>query len=356
MAQTQAARNVKIAVNRLLILLEKVNKQIDQAHTDQDVPADRQLRHLRADYITQLAALLVHLPTGLSLFDFRKRPRLKEVLLVEPFRVFTRWSTGEIRLNDYNEAQAEWLTSDSLIFNKLAEWKHFCTAEVSPQSGGILQWPTVLIDLTNLRGEVCYAPLDFDPLEMYRTGTLLTEDEFEAILKRKAAPPHHSGNIDRSDVIADPSAGEVKIGNRVYEDPGPSDMDKYVGRVKWKQDPLEFQREVRGYDTGLSEGQRALVDLLGFVSLTDGQVDELKAVILRWFDKQIPSATPVLPEIASDHPPRDNDIFEDYEVDIAQERNTTRMSCFLNQLPDYEVNQSEVNEQIRLIRAEYGYN
>ena len=82
----------------------------------------------------------------------------------------------------------------------------------------------MLIDLTDIRGEVCYVPLDFDPLEMYRTGTLLTEEEFEVILKR----------------------------------------------------------ETYDFDTELSYAKRSIIDALGHTSLTDSQVDELKIIIQEW--------------------------------------------------------------------------
>ena len=67
MTQQGIACNYQKAVNRLFILIEDVNKQIDRAEQYKDAMAERQYRHLRADYLKQLTDLLDQRPAGVKL-------------------------------------------------------------------------------------------------------------------------------------------------------------------------------------------------------------------------------------------------------------------------------------------------
>ncbi len=67
MTQHGIATNYQKAINRLFKLIEDVNEQIDRAQQHKDALAERQYRHLRADYLKQLSDLLDQPPTGVKL-------------------------------------------------------------------------------------------------------------------------------------------------------------------------------------------------------------------------------------------------------------------------------------------------
>ncbi len=194
MTRQQFARNYQNAVSRLTNLIADADTQIDRARTYEDDLTERQYQHLRADYQSQLTALLNQTPVAISnhfsgttrrlcraarskmLSAPTIRPQLVAVLHVEPFRIFTRWSNGECRVNDYNALQTEWAGSSSVFYRQLAQWENFRTVEVGETK--CLQWPAVLIEFIDTAGLLRRDPVDFDSGMAYSESQLVIGETF----------------------------------------------------------------------------------------------------------------------------------------------------------------------------------
>lgn len=48
-------------------------------------------------------------------------PEIIEIIAVEPYRILSRWSNGEIRQNDYNADVSTWRNAPNSLYNQLAE-------------------------------------------------------------------------------------------------------------------------------------------------------------------------------------------------------------------------------------------
>ncbi len=106
-------------------------------------------------------------------------PRITEIIKVEPFKITCRWSTGEVRVIDFEFLFQEWKLADSVLERKLLDYDTFKYVSVSEQK--TLQWVNILVthtywDESGMRSEQA-SPLTYDadglykqsqPLELYR--------------------------------------------------------------------------------------------------------------------------------------------------------------------------------------------
>ncbi|ADB37142.1 hypothetical protein [Spirosoma linguale] len=106
-------------------------------------------------------------------------PRITEIIKVEPFKVTCRWSTGEVRVIDFEPIFQEWRLSESKAEVSLLEYENFKYVSVSEQK--TLHWVNVLTThkYWNESGDsdTRTSPLTYDanvlydksqPLERYR--------------------------------------------------------------------------------------------------------------------------------------------------------------------------------------------
>ena len=106
-------------------------------------------------------------------------PRITEIIKIEPFKITCRWSTGEVRVIDFELLFQEWKLEESMNERALLNYDVFKYASVSEQK--TLQWVNVLIshkhwdELGNASNQ--NSPLTYDadglysrsqPLESYR--------------------------------------------------------------------------------------------------------------------------------------------------------------------------------------------
>lgn len=106
-------------------------------------------------------------------------PRITEIIKIEPFKITCRWSTGEVRVIDFELLFQEWKLAESSVERPLLNYDVFKYASVSEQK--TLQWINVLIahkywnELGHEREQK--SPLTYDadmlydrsqPLESYR--------------------------------------------------------------------------------------------------------------------------------------------------------------------------------------------
>jgi hypothetical protein len=106
-------------------------------------------------------------------------PRITEIIKVEPFKITCRWSTGEVRVIDFELLFQEWKLAESLSERPLLSYDIFKYVSISEQK--TLQWVNVLIEhkFWDESGEMSQqkSPLTYDadalysrskPLESYR--------------------------------------------------------------------------------------------------------------------------------------------------------------------------------------------
>ena len=96
-------------------------------------------------------------------------PEIIQIIALEPYRILSRWSNGEIRQNDYNANVSTWRNSDNFLYNQLAEWDNFRQVVVND---GILSWPSVPV-VFDLGEGPRSEPFEFDPITTYQSSTLL---------------------------------------------------------------------------------------------------------------------------------------------------------------------------------------
>jgi hypothetical protein len=65
-------------------------------------------------------------------------PRITELIKVEPFKVITRWTTGEIRVIDFEEIFKKWNIKSNSIEAKLLDFQVFKYVSISETK--TLQW------------------------------------------------------------------------------------------------------------------------------------------------------------------------------------------------------------------------
>lgn len=93
-----------------------------------------------------------------------------DILAVEPYRILTRWSNGEIRQNDYTAQIAEWRQSENPMYRQLSDWNNFRQVV---NNDGVLSWPSVRVEF-NLGDGPRNEPFEFDPITTYEASQLLT--------------------------------------------------------------------------------------------------------------------------------------------------------------------------------------
>lgn len=97
-------------------------------------------------------------------------PRITEIIKVEPFKITCRWSTGEVRVIDFEPIFNEWKMAESLTEKSLLDYNIFKYASVSEQK--TLQWVNVSFphkhwdELGMVSTQT--SPLTYDPDGLYR--------------------------------------------------------------------------------------------------------------------------------------------------------------------------------------------
>ncbi|CAN5350026.1 hypothetical protein BH09BAC4_BH09BAC4_47140 [soil metagenome] len=106
-------------------------------------------------------------------------PRITEIIKVEPFKITCRWSTGEVRVIDFEPIFQEWKLEQQPSERSLLDYEQFKYVSISEQK--TLQWVNILTshkywDELGVASEQ-KSPLTYDadglysksqPLEFYR--------------------------------------------------------------------------------------------------------------------------------------------------------------------------------------------
>lgn len=73
-------------------------------------------------------------------------PRITEIIQTEPFRVTTRWTTGEVRIIDFAPVFSKWGEENNRIMDSIRQWDNFRQVQLEPSGpyqSGTLAWPSV---------------------------------------------------------------------------------------------------------------------------------------------------------------------------------------------------------------------
>lgn len=98
----------------------------------------------------------------------KQLPRITEIIKVEPFKVTTRWTTGEIRVIDFNQLFQKWDVQTNDLAIPLRHYDTFKYVPVGEDK--TLQWvnvPVLHIYFDDDNEIERSSPLSFDPDVLY---------------------------------------------------------------------------------------------------------------------------------------------------------------------------------------------
>lgn len=97
-------------------------------------------------------------------------PRVSKILAIEPFKITTVWTNGEIRINDFEKMFEQWERANNSHLLTLTNWNVF--KGVSIGETRTLQWTKHTITM-KFKGKTIVAPTDLDPDVLYQESTFL---------------------------------------------------------------------------------------------------------------------------------------------------------------------------------------
>lgn len=109
-----------------------------------------------------------------------KLPRITEIIKVEPFKVTVRWTTGEIRVIDFEQLFQQWDVQPDEPEAALFNYDTF--KYVSVADGKTLHWVNVPLQHVTFNGdtpEKQVGALSFDPDVLYEASRPI--DEFRLV-------------------------------------------------------------------------------------------------------------------------------------------------------------------------------
>ncbi|MEZ0542155.1 hypothetical protein [Fibrella arboris] len=106
-------------------------------------------------------------------------PRITEIIKIEPFKITVRWTTGEIRVLDFNDLLTSWGVSpaDDSDLSRLFDYATFKLVSIAESK--TLQWALILVShLTideNKHPTKVATPLMLDPDVLYEASRPIEE-------------------------------------------------------------------------------------------------------------------------------------------------------------------------------------
>lgn len=92
-------------------------------------------------------------------------PRITEIIKIEPYKITCRWTTGEIRVNDFETEFEKWLKFGKTVLLQLKDYEKFENVIIKD---GTLQWYSVKVSFIGLSGKTITQPVDLDPDNLYQ--------------------------------------------------------------------------------------------------------------------------------------------------------------------------------------------
>ena len=107
-------------------------------------------------------------------------PRISEIIKIEPFKITCRWTTGEVKVNDFELEFNEWEKVNNTMLLKLMAYDDFKNVTIKD---GTLQWYSIMISFTGLNGKSNTQALDIDPDNLYKKSELISR--YKLVLNTK---------------------------------------------------------------------------------------------------------------------------------------------------------------------------
>lgn len=101
-------------------------------------------------------------------------PRITQILSIEPFKVTTLWTTGEVRVNDFTKNFERWVETENAHLLGLSKWEVFKGVTVSDTR--TLEWTNHPVTFT-FGGKTQTAPTDIDPDTLYQESIFVRSIE-----------------------------------------------------------------------------------------------------------------------------------------------------------------------------------
>lgn len=98
-------------------------------------------------------------------------PRITEIIKIEPFKISCRWTTGEVRVIDFEAKFGAWQEGGKSFLNPLKNYENFENVAIKD---GTLQWPSVGVSYTDLNGKTQTQAIDLDPDVLYQESKPLS--------------------------------------------------------------------------------------------------------------------------------------------------------------------------------------
>lgn len=98
-------------------------------------------------------------------------PRITEIIKVEPFKVTIRWTTGQIRVIDFEQLFQQWDTQPDEPEAALFDYETFKNVSIAEEK--TLHWITVPVQHVTFNDdtpEKPVSPLSFDPDVLYEAS------------------------------------------------------------------------------------------------------------------------------------------------------------------------------------------
>ena len=108
-------------------------------------------------------------------------PRITEIIKVEPFKITVRWTTGEIRVVDFEQLFQKWDVQPNESEAALFDYDTFKYVSVAEEK--TLHWVNVPVSHLTFNGdspEKSQSPLAFDPDMLYEASRGI--EEFRLVL------------------------------------------------------------------------------------------------------------------------------------------------------------------------------
>lgn len=106
-------------------------------------------------------------------------PRITEIIKVEPFKVTVRWTTGEVRVIDFNDLLTSWGVAQDKDSDLSGLYEYEVFRYVSIAESKTLQWPTILLSHLTFdeigTAAKTTSPLLLDPDVLYEASRPIEE-------------------------------------------------------------------------------------------------------------------------------------------------------------------------------------
>jgi len=94
-----------------------------------------------------------------------KLPRITEIIKTEPFKIISKWTTGEVLVTDFELFFNKWKKDNYILMYPLMNYNIFKYVSISETK--TFQWVNIPIEIKSFTGSISKMPLDICPDTIY---------------------------------------------------------------------------------------------------------------------------------------------------------------------------------------------